>query len=369
MSAPNKSFDPVESAALSAAAVDAAVSDALAAIEAAVNLAALKEARLAHSSDRSPLALANREIGALPPAAKTEAGKRVGVARGRIKTALDTRSLVLERERDELVLVAESVDVTLPWDRSPRGARHPLTTIQERIQDVFLGLGWEVAEGPEVEAEWFNFDALNIPPDHPAREMTDTFFVTSPDSGLVLRTHTSPVQIRTMLTREPPIYVICPGRTFRTDELDATHSPVFGQVEGLVIDKGITMAHLKGTLDHFAASIFGVGIATRLRPSYFPFTEPSAEMDFQCFVCRGASIGNPDRPCRTCGSEGWIEWGGCGLVNPRVLIACGIDPDVYSGFAFGMGLERTLMLRHGISDMHDLVEGDIRFTLPFGTEI
>jgi phenylalanyl-tRNA synthetase alpha chain len=369
MSAPNKSFDPVESAALSAAAVDAAVSDALAAIEAAVNLAALKEARLAHSSDRSPLALANREIGALPPAAKTEAGKRVGVARGRIKTALDTRSLVLERERDELVLVAESVDVTLPWDRSPRGARHPLTTIQERIQDVFLGLGWEVAEGPEVEAEWFNFDALNIPPDHPAREMTDTFFVTSPDSGLVLRTHTSPVQIRTMLTREPPIYVICPGRTFRTDELDATHSPVFGQVEGLVIDKGITMAHLKGTLDHFAASIFGSGIATRLRPSYFPFTEPSAEMDFQCFVCRGASIGNPDRPCRTCGSEGWIEWGGCGLVNPRVLIACGIDPDVYSGFAFGMGLERTLMLRHGISDMHDLVEGDIRFTLPFGTEI
>jgi phenylalanyl-tRNA synthetase alpha chain len=369
MSAPNKSFDPVESAALSAAAVDAAVSDALAAIEAAVNLAALKEARLAHSSDRSPLALANREIGALPPAAKTEAGKRVGVARGRIKTALDTRSLVLERERDELVLVAESVDVTLPWDRSPRGARHPLTTIQERIQDVFLGLGWEVAEGPEVEAEWFNFDALNIPPDHPAREMTDTFFVTSPDSGLVLRTHTSPVQIRTMLTREPPIYVICPGRTFRTDELDATHSPVFGQVEGLVIDKGITMAHLKGTLDHFAASIFGVGIATRLRPSYFPFTEPSAEMDFQCFVCRGESIGNPGRPCRTCGSEGWIEWGGCGLVNPRVLIACGIDPDVYSGFAFGMGLERTLMLRHGVSDMHDLVEGDIRFTLPFGTEI
>jgi phenylalanyl-tRNA synthetase alpha chain len=369
MSAPNKSFDPVESAALSAAAVDAAVSDALVAIEAAVNLPALKEVRLAHSGDRSPLALANREIGALPPAAKAEAGKRVGVARGRIKSALDARSLELERERDERVLVAEAVDVTLPWDRSPRGARHPLTTIQERIQDVFVGLGWEVAEGPEVEAEWFNFDALNIPPDHPAREMTDTFFVTSPDSGLVLRTHTSPVQIRTMLTREPPIYVICPGRTFRTDELDATHSPVFGQVEGLVIDKGITMAHLKGTLDHFAASIFGSGIATRLRPSYFPFTEPSAEMDFQCFVCRGASIGNPDRPCRTCGSEGWIEWGGCGLVNPRVLIACGIDPDVYSGFAFGMGLERTLMLRHGISDMHDLVEGDIRFTLPFGTEI
>ncbi|MEI7778056.1 MAG: phenylalanine--tRNA ligase subunit alpha [Actinomycetes bacterium] len=369
MSAPNKSFDPVEPAALAASTLEAARVDALSAIAGARDLAELKEVRLAHAGDRSSLALANREIGALPPAAKAEAGKRVGAARNAVRMALEERSVVLEAERDALMLAAETVDVTLPWDRSPLGARHPLTTIQERIQDVFVALGWEVAEGPEVEAEWFNFDALNIPPDHPAREMTDTFFVTSPDSGLVLRTHTSPVQVRTMLTRKPPIYVICPGRTFRTDELDATHSPVFGQVEGLVIDRGITMAHLKGTLDHFAASIFGEGIATRLRPSYFPFTEPSAEMDFQCFVCRGESIGNPDKACRTCGSEGWIEWGGCGLVNPRVLIACGIDPDEYSGFAFGMGLERTLMLRHGVSDMHDLVEGDIRFTLPFGTEV
>jgi len=369
MSAPNKSFDPVEAAALAPAAVDAAVAAALSAIELAGDLAQLKDVRLAHTGDRSPLALANREIGALPPAAKAEAGKRIGAARAAVKAALDARTEVLERERDERMLAAEAVDVTLPWDRSPLGARHPLTTIQERIQDVFVALGWEVAEGPEIEAEWFNFDALNIPPDHPAREMTDTFFVTSPDSGLVLRTHTSPVQVRTMLTREPPIYVICPGRTFRTDELDATHSPVFGQVEGLVIDRGITMAHLKGTLDHFAAAIFGTGIATRLRPSYFPFTEPSAEMDFECFVCRGESVGNPARPCRTCGSEGWIEWGGCGLVNPRVLVACGIDPAEFSGFAFGMGLERTLMLRHGVSDMRDLVEGDVRFTLPFGTEL
>jgi phenylalanyl-tRNA synthetase alpha chain len=172
-----------------------------------------------------------------------------------------------------------------------------------------------------------------------------------------------------MLSRRPPIYVICPGRTFRSDELDATHTPVFHQVEGLVVDEGITLAHLKGTLDAFATAMFGDGIVTRLRPSYFPFTEPSAEVDLECFVCRGASVGDPENPCRTCSSEGWIEWGGCGVVNPRVLVACGIDPDRYSGFAFGIGIERTLMFRHNVVDMHDIVEGDIRFTLPFGTEV
>jgi phenylalanyl-tRNA synthetase alpha chain len=293
----------------------------------------------------------------------------VGAARRALAAAISARQAILEAERDDRVLVEEAVDVTLPWDREPRGARHPLTTIQERVADVFVAMGWEVAEGPEVEAEWLNFDALNIGPDHPARTMQDTFFVDSEDSGLVLRTHTSPVQARTMLERTPPIYVICPGRTFRTDELDATHTPVFSQVEGLAVDEGITMAHLKGTLDHFAEAMFGEGITTRLRPSYFPFTEPSAEMDLQCFVCRGASVGNPDRPCRTCSSEGWIEWGGCGMVNPRVLVACGIDPDRYTGFAFGMGLERTLMFRHGVEDMRDLVEGDLRFASAFGMEI
>ena len=214
-----------------------------------------------------------------------------------------------------------------------------------------------------------DLDALNILPDHPARSMQDTFFVDPEDSGLVLRTHTSPVQARTMLTQEPPIYLVAPGRTYRTDELDATHSPVFGQVEGLVVDRGITMAHLKGTLDHFAAEMFGTDVVTRLRPSYFPFTEPSAEVDVLCFVCKGASVGNPDAPCRTCASEGWIEWGGCGMVNPRVLVACGIDPDVFTGFAFGMGIERTLMFRHNVTDMRDMVEGDVRFTLAFGTAV
>jgi phenylalanyl-tRNA synthetase alpha chain len=250
----------------------------------------------------------------------------------------------------------------------PVGARHPLTTTQELLCDIFVSMGYEVAEGPEVEAAWLNFDALNTALEHPSRELTDTFYVDGADSGLVLRTQTSPVQIRAMLERKPPIYIICPGKVFRTDELDATHTPVFHQVEGLVVDKGITMANLKGTLDQMAESLFGDGVVTRLRPHYFPFTEPSAEMDLVCFVCRGASVGNPDRPCRTCSSEGWIEWGGCGMVNPRVLRACGIDPDEYSGFAFGMGIERTLMFRNGVADMRDIVEGDVRFTAAFGVE-
>jgi phenylalanyl-tRNA synthetase alpha chain len=369
VSAPNSDYDPVEVTPLHADEIDRSRDEALAAIAAASDLEALREARLAHVGDRSPLALANREIGALPPQAKADAGRRVGQARAAVNAALADRETALLSERDARILVDETVDVTLPWNREPVGARHPLTTLQDRIADVFVAMGYEVAEGPEVEAEWLNFDALNIPPDHPARTMQDTFWVESPDSGLVMRTHTSPVQIRTMLTRKPPIYVICPGRTFRTDELDATHSPVFHQVEGLVVDEGITMAHLKGTLDAFATAMFGEGITTRLRPSYFPFTEPSAEPDLQCFVCRGASVGDPENPCRTCNSEGWIEWGGCGMVNPRVLVACGIDPERYSGFAFGIGIERTLMFRHDIRDMHDIVEGDIRFTLPFGTEV
>ena len=364
MSAPNKSYDPVQVTPLNADEVQHAHDEALAAIAKAGDLDELKAARLEHAGDRSPLALANREIGALPPAARAEAGKRVGLARREINDALSARQAELELERDERVLVEEAVDVTLPWDRTPRGARHPLTTIQERVAELFVAMGYEWSEGPEVEAEWFNFDALNLPPDHPARSTQDTFWVTSPDSGVVLRTQTSPVQIRTMLRREPPIYAVSPGRVYRTDELDATHSPVFSQVEGLVVDKGISMAHLRGTLENFAGSMFGDDIVTRFRPSYFPFTEPSAEMDLRCWVCHGDSVGNPDRPCRTCSSEGWIEWGGCGMVNPRVLVACGIDPDVYSGFAFGMGLERTLMSRHGVEDMRDMVEGDVRFTRP-----
>ncbi|MBK9741128.1 MAG: phenylalanine--tRNA ligase subunit alpha [Actinobacteria bacterium] len=368
MSGPNTSFDPKQVASLDAAAIDEMVAAAQADIAGAADLAQLKEARLAHAGDRSPLALANREIGALPPAAKAEAGKRVGQARNVVKSALEERQAALEIERDERALVEETVDVTVPTDRNPLGARHPLTTLMERVADVFVSMGYDIVEGPEVEAEWVNFDALNVPPDHPARTMQDTFFVESADSGVVLRTQTSPMQIRALLERDLPVYVIAPGRVFRTDELDATHTPVFHQIEGLAVDKGITMADLRGTLDHFAAAMFGDGIHTRMRPSYFPFTEPSAEVDLECFVCRGESVGNPERPCRTCGSEGWIEWGGCGMVNPRVLSAVGIDPNIYRGFAFGMGVERTLMFRNGVSDMRDMVEGDVRFSLAFGLE-
>jgi phenylalanyl-tRNA synthetase alpha chain len=367
MSGPNTNYDPVEVTSLHADSVTAMRDAAIAAIEAAGDLDVLKAARLAHAGDRSPLSLANREIGALPPQARKEAGMRIGQARGAVSEALRRRTALLESELEERILADEWVDVTLPYDRSPHGARHPLTTIQDRIDDVFVAMGWEVAEGPEVEAEWLNFDALNLGPDHPARSLQDSFFLEPLDAGVVLRTHTSPVQARTMLTRRPPIYVVCPGRTYRTDELDATHTPVFHQVEGLAVDRGLTMGHLKGTLDHFAAAMFGDGISTRFRPSYFPFTEPSAEVDLICFVCRDVVPDVAD--CRTCGGEGWIEWGGCGVVNPRVLVACGVDPDVYTGFAFGMGIERTVMFRHGVKDMRDMIEGDVRFTEAFGMEL
>jgi phenylalanyl-tRNA synthetase alpha chain len=358
-----KDYDPVEVAALAEAELTSRVEQALAAIAAAADLDQLKAARIAHTGDRSPLALANREIGALPPAAKADAGKRVGAARGRVNAALAARQRELEAERDARVLVEETVDVTLPTDRQLTGARHPISTISERIGDIFVAMGWEVAEGPEVEAEWFNFDALNFGPDHPARQMQDTFFVEPPENRLVLRTHTSPVQARTLLSRTPPVYVVCPGKVFRTDELDATHSPVFTQVEGLAVDEGLTMAHLKGTLDHFVASMFGPGSTTRLRPHFFPFTEPSAELDLRCFICAGK-----DPNCRACHGSGWIEWGGCGMVNPNVLRACGVDPERYTGFAFGVGVERALMFRNDVEDMRDMLEGDVRFSQHYGME-
>jgi phenylalanyl-tRNA synthetase alpha chain len=367
MPGPNADYDPVEVTPLHAEQVESMRDEALAAIAAADTLDGLKETRIAHTGDRSPLALANREIGALPPQARKEAGLRIGQARRAVNEALGRRTAELEAEHEAQMLVDEAVDVTVPVDREPRGARHPLTMLSERIEDVFVAMGWEVAEGPEVEAEWLNFDALNTGPDHPARSLQDTFFLEPADRHLLLRTQTSPVQARVLLERQPPVYVVCPGRVFRTDELDATHTPVFRQVEGLAVDEGLTLAHLKGTLDHFAEAMFGDGITTRFRPHYFPFTEPSAEMDLRCFVCRGEApaVGT----CRTCKGEGWIEWGGCGVVNPRVLIACGVDPDVYTGFAFGMGIERTLMFRHGVGDMHDMVEGDVRFSEMFGVEI
>lgn len=362
MSGPNTNYDPVQVTPLDADHVQEMVDQALAAIAAAATTAELKSVRLAHAGDRSPIALANREIGALPPQARKDAGQRIGQARGRLNQAIAERQEELSAAELAAALVAETVDVTLPVALAPQGAVHPITAMMDMMCDVFLDLGWEVAEGPELEAEWLNFDALNFTPDHPARWLSDTLFVEPTDAHTLMRTHTSPVQARALLSRELPVYIVCPGKVYRADEYDATHLPVFHQLEGLVVDKGISMAHLKGSLDHLAKSLFGDDVETRLRPHFFPFTEPSAEIDLKCFVCHGESVGNPDRPCRTCRSEGWIEWGGCGVVNPRVLQSAGIDTDVYSGFAFGMGVDRTVMFRNNASDLRDFVEGDVRFS-------
>jgi phenylalanyl-tRNA synthetase alpha chain len=364
---PSADYDPKEVAVLQPEVLDQDVAAARAAFAAAADLDALAAAHVAHLGNRSPVALARRELGALPPAARADAGRRVNMALAEITASYDERRAELETERDAHVLQVERVDVTLPADRRPRGARHPLTLVQERIADVFVAMGWEVAEGPEAEAEWLNFDALNVPAHHPAREEQDTLWLDPPSAGVVLRTQTSPVQVRSLLDRGAPCYVVAPGRVYRNDPLDATHSPVFHQVEGLAVDRGLTMGDLRGTLELFARAMFGDDVRTRLRPDHFPFTEPSAEVDLLCWVCHGASAAGGD-PCRTCGSEGWVEWGGCGMVHPVVLTSAGIDPVEFTGYAFGMGLERTLMSRHNIAEIRDLVEGDVRLTLGLGLE-
>lgn len=333
-------------------AVEAAVSAALAAIDAASDSAALKTVRHDHTAEGSPLARLNASIRSLPGDQKAAAGKLVGGARARVNQAFTAKEAQIAEQEQAAQLAAETLDVTALPSRWTPGARHPLSLLQERIADVFIGMGWELAEGPELESEWYNFDALNFDADHPARAMQDTFFVEPTDAHLVLRTHTSPVQLRALLTDEPPVYRIAPGRVFRTDEFDATHLPVFTQTEGIAVDKGLTMAHLRGTLDHFVKTLFGEEARVRLRPNYFPFTEPSAELDLWHPTFKGGAR--------------WIEWGGCGMVNPNVLRAAGIDPDVYSGFAFGMGVERALMFRNDVKDMRDMAEGDVRFSQQFG---
>ena len=327
--------------------IERAHAEATAALTAAGDLDSLREARIAHLGDRSELSRISQGMGSISAEERASVGKALSGARNELSRLHEERNAELTALRDSRVIEEERVDVTLAETRFPQGGIHPLTLLDREIGEIFTRLGYRIIEGPELESAWLNFDALNIPADHPARTMQDTFFIEPLRSNLVLRTHTSPTQIRTMLTEEPPIYMICPGRTYRSDELDATHTPVFSQVEGLVVDEGITMADLKGTLDHFAKSIFGSDVITRLRPSFFPFTEPSAEVDIYF-------------------NDRWIEWGGCGMVNPKVLANCGIDSERYSGFAFGMGLERTLMVRHQITDIRDIVEGDLRFTRRFG---
>jgi phenylalanyl-tRNA synthetase alpha chain len=332
-----------------------ALQDSLSALAALEDAASLRNQKAQIVGDSSPISRLNALIKAVPNDQKADAGKLVGGARAKLNQAFDEKEVKLELLAANQVLASETVDMTAAPKCLKLGARHPLSLLMDQISDVFVGMGWEIADGPELENEWFNFDALNFHPDHPARAMQDTFFVRPVENHLLLRTHTSPVQVRSLLERELPVYVLCPGRVFRTDELDATHTPVFHQVEGLAIDKGLTMADLRGTLEHFARVMFGDEAKIRLRPSFFPFTEPSAELD----------VWHPDAK----GGPRWVEWGGCGMGNPNVVLAAGIDPEVYSGFAFGMGIERTLMFRNGVKDMHDMVEADVRFSAQFGSVI
>ncbi|MDQ1579524.1 MAG: phenylalanyl-tRNA synthetase alpha chain [Microbacteriaceae bacterium] len=341
--------DPTE---ISESDVQAVVDSALAAVSAATDSASLKRVRAEHLAEASPLARLNASLRNVPNDQKAAAGKLVGQARARVNQAFEAKEQEITVAENARRLAEEAVDVTAVPTRWQAGARHPLSLLQERVTDVFVGMGWEVAEGPELESEWFNFDALNFDEDHPARAMQDTFFVEPTNSHLVLRTHTSPVQLRALLGNDLPLYRIAPGRVYRTDELDATHTPVFHQIEGIAVDKGLTMAHLRGTLDHFVQAMFGDGAKVRLRPNYFPFTEPSAELDLW-------------HPTFKEGPR-WIEWGGCGMVNPNVLRSAGIDPDEYTGFAFGVGVERALMFRNDVQDMRDMVEGDVRFSQQFG---
>lgn len=347
----DSSFVP-DPTAITESGLAAAASEAVAAFAAASTVADLRVARAAHAGESSPIARASAALGSLPPEERATAGKLVGQTRARIAEALAAREGELEAAEEAARLTAEAVDVTAVATRWRAGARHPLSLTMETLSDVFVGMGWEVAEGPELESEWFNFDALNMDADHPARSEQDTFFIEPVDRHLVLRTQTSPVQVRSLLSRPLPVYVVSPGKVFRKDELDATHTPVFHQIEGIAIDRGLTMAHLRGTLEHLARQMFGEEARIRLRPNYFPFTEPSAEMD----------VWQPNAK----GGARWVEWGGCGMVNPNVLRAAGIDPEVYQGFAFGMGIERTLQFRNDMNDMRDMVEGDIRFSQQFG---
>ncbi len=312
---------------------------------------ALENLRVRILGKKGELTALLRGMGTLPPEERPAAGQLINTAREKFTAMLEARQDAVRMMERAAALQAETIDVTEPVPPLPLGSAHPVNLVMNEMIDCFTGMGFEVVEGPEVELDHFNFELMNIPKNHPARDAQDTFYV---DDNIVLRTHTSPIQARTMLSRKPPIRVVCPGRVFRADEADATHSPVFHQMEGLVVDKDVTMADLRGTLNAFAERIYGKGITTRFRPSFFPFTEPSTEVDLTCAACHG-------KGCRVCKGTGWIEVLGGGMVNPHVLEMCGIDPTVYSGFAFGIGLERIAMQRYGIPDLRLLYEGDVRF--------
>jgi len=329
--------------------------EALSMLDKVQDMKSLEEIRVMFLGKKGKLTAILKGMGTLSAEERPVIGQMANDVRNRLEEAVQNAKTKLIRKEREEKISREVIDVTMPGTFIPRGRKHPLTLVLDEIKEVFLGMGYEIAEGPEVELDYYNFEALNTPKNHPARDAQDTFYI---NENVVLRTQTSSVQARVMEKKRPPIKIICPGRVYRSDQVDATHSPIFHQVEGLVVDKGVTMGDLIGTLQVFARNLFGEDTNIRLRPHYFPFTEPSAEVDVSCWECGG-------KGCRICKNEGWIEILGAGMVHPYVLEVCDIDPAVYSGFAFGLGVERTAMARFNINDMRLLYENDIRFLKQF----
>ncbi len=324
-------------------------------VKAAKSLKELEDLRVKYLGKKGEVTSVLKNMKDLSNEERPIIGKMANDVREAIENLLDSVKEDKKRIEMDIQLQTEGIDVTMPSKKSLRGHKHPLNVALDEIKEIFLGMGFKIAEGPEIDTVYHNFDALNAPVDHPSRSLSDTFYI---NEELILRTQTSPIQVRTMKSQKPPIRIIAPGRCFRNDEIDATHSPMFHQIEGLVVDKDITMADLKGTLDMFAKRLFGSQTRTKFRPHYFPFTEPSGEVDVSCFKCGGEG-------CRFCKGSGWIEILGCGMVHPNVLSECGIDPEVYTGFAFGMGLDRITMLKYEIDDIRILFENDIRLIKQF----
>ncbi len=335
-------------------ALEQLVSNAERAIAGAQDLKALDDLRVSYLGKKGEITQRMQTLGKLAPEERKEAGKYINIAKQAIQTAIEARKSALESAALDAKLAAEAIDVTLPGRGQSNGGLHPVTITLQRIEKLFSQLGFEIAEGPEIEDDYHNFEALNIPESHPARAMHDTFYF---DEHTVLRTHTSPVQIRVMKDKQPPLRVIAPGRVYRCDS-DLTHTPMFHQVEGLLVDEGVSFAQLKGILDEFLRNFFERDLAVRFRPSYFPFTEPSAEADIQCVICNGDG-------CRVCSQTGWIEILGCGMVHPNVFKHVNIDSEKYTGFAFGLGIERMAMLRYGVNDLRLFFENDLRFLQQF----
>lgn len=330
-------------------------SAALDVLQKASDMDALEEARIRFLGKKGELTAVLKGMGKLSAEERPVIGALANEIRSSIENHIDTKKAEIAAKLEEIKLKSEVIDVTMPGRRREVGKLHPLTKVMNNIKDTFIGMGFEIADGPEVESDYYNFEALNIPENHPARDTQDTFYISD---SVLLRTQTSGIQVRVMENKKPPIRIIAPGKVYRSDALDATHSPVFHQIEGLVVDKGVTMADLKGTLEAFLKELYGENTRVRFRPHHFPFTEPSAEADVSCFACGG-------KGCSVCKGEGWIEILGCGMVHPKVLANCGIDPEVYSGFAFGIGLERIAMGKYDINDIRLFFENDLRFLRQF----